>query len=62
MESDLPNGIPEILKHLAMTAMGYGNHQKWNEVAMLKADLMNTRHRWLGVPVDPSEIAVWSWE
>ena len=30
-------------------ARGYGNHLKWNEVAKLKADLMNVRHRWLGV-------------
>ena len=55
MSDDLPNGIPEILQHLAQTARGYGNHLKWNEVAKLKADLMNVRARWLGVSV--SEIA-----
>ncbi|MCF6746556.1 hypothetical protein E9529_20210 [Blastococcus sp. KM273128] len=51
MSEDLPNGIPEILSHLAQMAAGYNNHLKWNEVAMLKADLMNVRRRWLGVPV-----------
>jgi len=55
VSDDLPNGIPEILQHLAQTARGYGNHLKWNEVAKLKADLMNVRARWLGVSV--SEIA-----
>ena len=55
MSDDLPNGISEILQYLAQTAGGYGNHLKWNEVAKLKADLMNVRARWLGVSV--SEIA-----
>jgi hypothetical protein len=55
VSDDLPNGIPEILQYLAQTARGYGNHLKWNEVAKLKADLMNVRARWLGVSV--SEIA-----
>ena len=31
---------------------GYDNHLKWNEVAKLKADLMNVRARWLGVPME----------
>jgi hypothetical protein len=52
---DLPHGIPEILQYLAQMARGYDNHLKWNKVAKLKADLMNVRARWLGVPV--SEIA-----
>lgn len=55
MNDDLPNGVPEILQHLADTARGYNNHLKWNEVAKLKADLMNVRARWLGVSV--AEIA-----
>ena len=42
----LPNGIDSILEHLADMAAGYGNHLKWNEVAKLKADLMNQRDRW----------------
>jgi len=37
------------LAYLAQMARGYDNHLKWNEVAKLKADLMNVRHRWLGV-------------
>ena len=48
----LPNGIDGVLEYLAEMAAGYGNHLKWNEVAMLKADLMNVRHRWIGVPVE----------
>lgn len=51
MSSDLPNGIPEILQYLAQSARGYDNRLKWNEVAKLKADLMNVRTRWLGIPV-----------
>ncbi|WP_157936963.1 hypothetical protein [Geodermatophilus chilensis] len=51
MNDDLPNGIPEILAYLGQMAAGYNNHLKWNEVAKLKADLMNVRRRWLGVPV-----------
>jgi hypothetical protein len=50
--AELPNGIGQILEHLADMAAGYGNHLKWNEVAKLKADLMNVRHRWAGVPID----------
>lgn len=49
--AELPNGIDKILEYLAEMASGYGKHLKWNEVAKLKADLMNVRHRWLGVPV-----------
>ena len=37
------------LAYLAQMARGHDNHLKWNEVAKLKADLMNVRHRWLGV-------------
>lgn len=51
MSQNLPHGISEILQYLAQTARGYGNHLKWNEVAKLKADLMNAHARWLGVPV-----------
>jgi hypothetical protein len=51
MSDDLPHGIREILRHLAQMASGYDNHLKWNEVAKLKADLMNARLRWLGVPL-----------
>ena len=47
--NNLPNGIDGILEYLAEMAAGYQNHLKWNEVAMLKADLMNVPHRWAGV-------------
>jgi hypothetical protein len=42
-------------QYLAQMARGYDNRLKWNEVAKLKADLMNVRVRWLGVSV--AEIA-----
>jgi hypothetical protein len=49
VSNDLPNGISQILQYLAQMARGYDNRLKWNEVAKLKADLMNVRDRWLGV-------------
>lgn len=51
--SDELNGVADILRHLAEMARGYDNHLKWNEAATLKADLMNTRRRWMGVSVEP---------
>jgi hypothetical protein len=51
VSNELPNGIADILAHLARMAAGYNNHLKWNEVAQLKADLMNVRGRWLGVAI-----------
>lgn len=47
----LPSGINSILEFLASAAAGYGNKLKWNEQAMLKADLMNVQQRWTGVSV-----------
>lgn len=52
MSDDLPNGISEILAYLARMAAGYNNRLKWNEVAKLKADLMNVRRRWIDASVD----------
>jgi hypothetical protein len=51
VSNNLPNGIPEILQYLAQMARGYDNHLKWNEVAKLKADLMNVPARWRGVSI-----------
>jgi hypothetical protein len=51
----LSTGISEILEYLAGMARGYDNNLKWNEVAKLKADLMNVPARWRGVSV--SEVA-----
>lgn len=45
MTDELPQGISEILEYLAAMARGYDNHLKWNELAKLKADLMNVSHR-----------------
>lgn len=52
MSDELPIGVGGILRYLARMARGYDNHLKWNEVATLKADLMNARRRWIGVPVE----------
>lgn len=40
-----------IFTALASARAGYG-YLKWNEVAMVKADMMNVRHRWLDVDVE----------
>lgn len=42
--------IEGIFEYLQGSVAGYG-HLKWNEVAMMKADMMNMRPRWLGVDV-----------
>jgi hypothetical protein len=55
VSNGLAPGISGILGYLAQMASGYDNHLKWNEVAKLKADLMNVPARWRGVSV--SEIA-----
>jgi hypothetical protein len=51
MSDPLPDDIVKILEHLASMARGYDNHLKWNEEAMLKADLMHSRRYWMGFPV-----------
>lgn len=55
VSNGLTRDVDEILQYLAMKAQGYDNHLKWNEEAKLKADLMNMKSRWRGVPV--SEIS-----
>jgi hypothetical protein len=51
MAETLPTDIVKILEFLALMARGYDNRLKWNEEAKLKADLMNSREYWLGIPV-----------
>lgn len=46
--TQLPADIEDILTYLAETAAVYQNHLKWNEIAMLKSDLMLKRAHWLG--------------
>lgn len=53
-DSQLPNGVAEIVDYLARHARGYNNHLKWNEVAKLKADLMHVPERWL--VIDPEAV------
>ena len=42
----MPEDIKRILEYTALFAKGYGNHMKWNEEAMLKADMMRHMNRW----------------
>ncbi|WP_202817415.1 hypothetical protein [Ornithinimicrobium sp. CNJ-824] len=48
----LPNGVGEILEHLAAWAAGYDSGLKWNEEDKLKADMMNRPERWAPVTVE----------
>lgn len=48
--SGLPPDVEEFLQYLGRKIDGYG-YLKWNEVAKVKADMMNVRERWL--TVDP---------
>lgn len=48
--SPLPADVEGIFDYLQVRVEGYG-HLKWNEVAMMKADMMNVRRRWLGIDV-----------
>lgn len=45
---DLPRDVESIFEYLQVRIEGYG-YLKWNEEAMMKADMMNVRHRWIGV-------------
>ena len=47
----LPADVAGIFDYLADKVSGYG-YLKWNEIAMLKADMMNVRHRWMNVDRD----------
>lgn len=48
----LPNGVEEILEHIAAWAAGYSSGLKWNEEDKLKADMMNRPERWATVTVE----------
>lgn len=48
----LPNGVDEILEHVAAAAAGYSSGLKWNEEDMLRADMMNRHERWHPITVD----------
>lgn len=47
---ELPEDVEGIFEYLRDRISGYG-YLKWNEVDMMKADMMNVRHRWTGVDV-----------
>ncbi|MGP5625492.1 hypothetical protein [Brachybacterium alimentarium] len=46
--NQLPTDIEDILQGLAESAASYQNRLKWNEIAMLKSDLMLNRAHWRG--------------
>ena len=46
LRDGLPPSVAEIIEFAGMMAEGYG-YLKWNEQAMLKADMMNARQRLL---------------
>lgn len=48
----LPNGVEEILEHIADMAAGYSSGLKWNEEDKLKADMMNRPERWVPITVE----------
>lgn len=48
----LPNGVEEILRHVANMAAGYTSGLKWNEEDQLKADMMNCPERWEPITVE----------
>lgn len=50
MRDGLPASVADIVERLSRDAAVYG-YLKWNEQAKLKADMMNTRARWLPVRV-----------
>lgn len=49
LRDGLPPSVADIIEFAGHMAAGYG-YLKWNEQAMLKADMMNARQRWR--PVD----------
>ncbi|WP_052077967.1 hypothetical protein [Rhodococcoides fascians] len=52
MTTGLPPDVDEIIDHLAHWAAGYSSGLKWNEVAKLKADMMNVPKRWAPVTLE----------
>lgn len=44
--------VERILSFLATAANGYNNHLKWNEIDMLKSDLMVKKEKWTGTDPD----------
>jgi hypothetical protein len=52
MTAELPPDVNEIIEHIAHWAAGYSSGLKWNEVAKLKADMMNIPERWVPVTVE----------
>ncbi|OZD69941.1 hypothetical protein CH272_02630 [Rhodococcus sp. 05-340-1] len=52
MTAELPPDVDEIIDHIAHWAAGYSTGLKWNEVAKLKADMMNVPERWAPVTLE----------
>jgi len=51
--TEVPADIAKIAEYLASNATMSGGSMKWNEVAKLKASLMNEPARWSGLRVSP---------
>ncbi|MCI1747340.1 MAG: hypothetical protein LKI24_04055 [Acidipropionibacterium sp.] len=47
--SKLESSVAKIMDYIGEMAEGYGGHVKWNEIAKLKADMMNVKRRWMNV-------------
>lgn len=45
----IPSDIVQILEYIAAAATGYDNSLKWNEIAMLKSDMMLNAQYWEAV-------------
>jgi Na+/pantothenate symporter len=53
--SDVPGDIDKILDFIGGKARAY-NYLKWNEQAMLKADMMNVPARWISARISPDRL------
>ncbi|WP_280215813.1 hypothetical protein [Nocardia cyriacigeorgica] len=51
----IPGDIAKIMDHIGRKASGYG-YLKWNEQAMLKADMMNVPERWGAHRISPDRL------
>lgn len=49
VQGKLEPSVDRIMDYIGQMAAGYSTGLKWNEVAKLKSDMMQVRHRWVGV-------------
>ncbi|NEW42499.1 hypothetical protein [Nocardia cyriacigeorgica] len=53
--TDIPGDIAKIMNNIGGKARSYG-YLKWNEQAMLKADMMNVPERWVSRRISPGQL------